>query len=454
MRSGFIAASIALCAAIGVGLTVATGGSGAWSVADFALVFAAVLLAAVLATVMLIRLARRRVATIVAGIKRLSDGQFATRFDTAQAGDELTVLDTSLNDLARRLDGRLAEVARANRRLDVVLGSMLDGVVVFDPELIVRSVNDAAQSLLELPERTPVGAALDHIIRDPELRRGIRETARIGTPTRIEVTAGEDRGRALEAHATRFPDEADHRGVLLVIHDVTQMKRLEQVRRDFVANVSHELRTPITSIKGFVETIIDKGMLGGGEASRFLTIISGQADRLNAIVEDLMSLSRIEQAEEHEGISLDQASIAAILNDAVQTCALSANERGLSVRIDCPDELTARCNAALLEQAVVNLVDNAIRYSPAGSEVIIVARHTPDCLTVTVRDHGVGIGSEHLPRLFERFYRVERGRNAKSGTGLGLAIVKHIATAHGGAVTVDSTPGEGSAFTMTVPNST
>ncbi|MFA5112568.1 MAG: ATP-binding protein, partial [Desulfobaccales bacterium] len=230
------------------------------------------------------------------------------------------------------------------------------------------------------------------------------------------------------------------------------LRRLEQARRDFVANVSHELKTPITSIKGFVETLLDGAIQEPDNAVNFLNIIARHADRLNAIIDDLLSLSRIEQDSDRGKIALAVSQVSEVLRKAVQVCRERAAAKDIAIDLTCPADLTAEINAPLLEQAVVNLIDNAVKYSPAARPVQVEARVEPGEVVILVKDQGPGIAPEHLARLFERFYRVDPGRSRKvGGTGLGLAIVKHIAQAHGGYVTLQSAPGKGSTFFIHLP---
>jgi two-component system phosphate regulon sensor histidine kinase PhoR len=246
-------------------------------------------------------------------------------------------------------------------------------------------------------------------------------------------------------------------GVLVVMNDVTRLRRLENIRRDFVANVSHELKTPITSIKGYVETLLDGAIDNKEDAARFLGIVVKQTNQLYAIIEDLLSLSRIEKQSEDGEVALSIGNLHQILAEAVQTCQMKASEKNIRISINCPEKLQINMNATLLEQAVVNLVVNAIKYSDAGSEVIVAAEEkTQDDGTsrvvISVRDFGIGIAKKHLPRLFERFYRSDKARSRKlGGTGLGLSIVKHIAQAHGGDVSVQSQEGQGSTFFISLP---
>ena len=224
------------------------------------------------------------------------------------------------------------------------------------------------------------------------------------------------------------------------------------MRRDFVANVSHELRTPITSIKGFVETLLDGAMHDSDDTERFLRIVLAQTDRLNAIIEDLLVLSRIEQEVEQAEIELARGRIKDVLKAAVMVCQSNIEDKDIQIDLCCDDKLEARIDATLLEQAMVNLIDNAVKYSPNGQKVHVEATRAENEILIRVRDHGCGIAREHLPRLFERFYRVDKARSRKlGGTGLGLAIVKHIAQAHGGYVSVESNFGKGSTFCVHLP---
>jgi two-component system phosphate regulon sensor histidine kinase PhoR len=235
------------------------------------------------------------------------------------------------------------------------------------------------------------------------------------------------------------------------LNDVTRLTRLENIRKDFVANVSHEIKTPITAIKGFVETLQEGHAQDPEEIERFLGIIHKHVDRLEAIVEDLLTLSRIEKEAETQEITLEEHLVRAILVKAVQACETKAEAKKIRLELDCSEELKGKINPLLLEQAVVNLLDNAINYSEEGKSVAVAAQETAQEILIRVQDHGSGIERKHL-EIFERFYRVDKSRSRKlGGTGLGLAIVKHIVQAHGGRVSVESQIGEGSTFTLHLP---
>jgi two-component system phosphate regulon sensor histidine kinase PhoR len=241
-------------------------------------------------------------------------------------------------------------------------------------------------------------------------------------------------------------------GVLIVLNDVTRLTRLEKIRKDFVANVSHEIKTPITAIKGFVETLQEGHAQDPEEIERFLGIIHKHVDRLEAIVEDLLTLSRIEKEAETQEITLEEHLVRAILVRAVQACENKAEVKKIRLELDCTEDLKGKINPLLLEQAVVNLIDNAINYSEEGKSVAVAAQETAQEILIRVQDHGSGIERKHLDRIFERFYRVDKSRSRKlGGTGLGLAIVKHIVQAHGGRVSVESRLGIGSTFILHLP---
>ena len=237
---------------------------------------------------------------------------------------------------------------------------------------------------------------------------------------------------------------------LLISHRISNP--IEELRRQFVANVSHELRTPITSIKGFIETLLDGAMNEPEEAERFLRIAAKQSDRLDAIVEDLLTLSRLEQEAEKTGIPLERTSVSSVLENAMQVCRAKSTVKNISIKLQCGEHLEAKINAPLLEQAIVNLIDNATKFGPTESTVWVEARQEKKAIVIHVRDKGSGIEAKHLPRLFERFYRVDKARSRSlGGTGLGLAIVKHIVLLHHGKVYVESAPGEGSTFSIYLP---
>ncbi len=267
----------------------------------------------------------------------------------------------------------------------------------------------------------------------------------------ITLTGTEE--RHLQVRGTILKnDQGAGMGALVVLNDVTQIRKPENLRRDFVANVSHELKIPITSIRGFVEALLDGALKNPEDAERFLARVASQADRLNQIVEDLIDLSHIEKDTERAEITLDDSYLKPVLQAAIQPREVQESAKAITIDLNCDNTLQAKPNPPMLEQAVINLIDNAIKYSEPGQPVEVTAAEQASEVKISVRDHGCGIPQQHLPRLFERFYRVDKGRSRElGGSGLGPAIVKHIAQAHGGQVSVESAPGEGSVLAIHLP---
>lgn len=273
------------------------------------------------------------------------------------------------------------------------------------------------------------------------LREGVERYASGDFSTHIDVGAAVEYAPLAES-INHMAADLDSR--------LSTIMQLEAVRRDFVANVSHELRTPITSIKGFLETLLDGALDSPQDAKRFLSIMSKHADRLSSIIEDLLMLSRLEQ--ERTDIKVERTQLIEVLRSAAQLCEFKAAQKHMRIDINAPEELEVTINPQLIEQALVNLIDNAVKYSERQAPLRVQAQLRDHILTLQVVDQGRGIEPEYQSRIFERFYRVDKARSRKEGgTGLGLAIVKHIAQAHRGYAAVDSQPGQGSTFSIHLP---
>lgn len=388
-------------------------------------------------------------------LRRLREGALrVARFDLQSPLDVPMIPEAgetahAFNRMTDRIEERLRRMEVDRRDNETLLASMGEGVIAVDGEERVVIMNRAGGELLGLDPKASIGRTLPERIRNPDLLRLVRRA--LAAPGAVDgsvrIVGPEERYLAASGSSWIDPDRGEI-GALLVLKDVTRLERLEGLRREFVANVSHELRTPITSIRGFAETLRDTEGLSEDETRRFYEILAREAARLHAMLEDLLVLARVEkETDDGEGIRTDDTTVRRVLDAAVQATRSRAEQKSVRVEIDCAADLRAQAHSTLLEQAVQNLVDNAIRYSEAGQCVRVAAEHRGERVVVSVTDEGAGIAKDHLPRLFERFYRVDSSRSRKDGgTGLGLAIVKHIAQAHGGYVTVESELGKGSRF--------
>ncbi|MBN2578349.1 MAG: HAMP domain-containing protein [Pirellulales bacterium] len=385
------------------------------------------------------------------GAERFARGDLSHQLHVDDAG-EIGALAETLNQMAAALDDKIRAVVRQHNEREAILSSMIEGVLAVDSQERLLRVNHAAAVLIGIdPDKAP-GRMLQEVVRNPELEHLVSSVLSTRQPQEKEIVLYTGGRHYLHAYGSVLRDAGGELGALVVLQEVTQLKRLEKIRRDFVANVSHELRTPVTSIKGFVETLLDGAMHQPEELKRFLQIVAAQTDRLNAIIEDLLTLSRLEEDVEKAEIPLAPHSLRNVLQTAVEVCRREAAAKNIALELTCDENLQAAVNAPLLEQAIINLLDNAIKYSPPEQMIRLSAERSGGEVVLRVQDHGCGISREHLPRIFERFYRVDKARSRRlGGTGLGLAIVKHIAQVHGGRATVESTPGQGSTFSLHLP---
>jgi two-component system phosphate regulon sensor histidine kinase PhoR len=394
----------------------------------------------------------RPLETLKKGAVRFAEGDLGHRLAIPDSA-EMASLAEAMNQMAAHLEDRIKTVSDQRNEFETVLTSMLEGVIAVDNEERIVSMNQAAAKWFEIDPATYQNRNIQEIIRNIALQQFITASLASDVPLQRDFTLYNHNERILNVRSSPLADANQEQiGTLVVFNDVTQIRRLENMRRDFVANVSHELKTPLTAIKGFVETLQHGNVEKPEETERFLDIIQKHADRLNAIIEDLMMLSRIEQEDKEKPISFPESKFSDVLQAAAQICRPKAEEK--KIHIDVIDVLgiVARFDPHLLEQAVVNLIDNAIKYSDSESTIQVVADHIGSEMVIRVQDQGIGIAKKHHNRLFERFYRVDKARSRnQGGTGLGLAIVKHIAQAHGGRVTVESRIGAGSTFTIHLP---
>ena len=394
----------------------------------------------------------RPIEEIKKGAEKFGRGELHTRLAIPDS-EEMAGLATVMNEMAATLSNRVETIARQRNEQEAMLASMVEGVLAVDPEGKVLGINMPAADMLGVDRASARGRTLEEVVRNHELLSLVKESFESKGSVEKEIVFSRDTESHMRAHATTLRDASGSSiGALIVLNDITRLKKLENIRRDFVANVSHELKTPLTTIKGFVETLLGGALEHREDAVKFLKIIETQVDRLNAIIEDLLNLSRIEREAEKGEIVLDERNIHDIVQASIQTCQGQASARDIAIRLTGDENITGRVNAALLEQAVVNLIDNAVKYSEPKGEVLVDLSRSGGNLLISVKDNGCGIDKEHLPRLFERFYRIDKSRSrALGGTGLGLSIAKHIVLAHHGQISVESAPGRGSTFIITLP---
>lgn len=422
------------------------------------------ILIALIAALLFYYLARRISRPLEAmrlGAERLAGGETdqPILISDSHLPREMAELSQSLNNMAEQINGRIKTIIQQRNELEAVFTSMTDGVLAIGPDHKIIRINRAAAELFHIDGHAVQGTPFEGVIRNRVLQQFLGKSLDNEMTARKKLSLMEN-GQQMTLHATAHPlydGESKRMGSLVVMHNLTRINQLENIRQDFVANVSHELKTPITAIRGYVETLLDGAMNEPEEAKNFLKIIHRQGARLDAIVDDLLTLARIEnQGKENEtGLHLEK--IRPILEAAVQTCTVSAEQKNIHIDMECSPDLMGQVIQPMLEQAIINLLTNAITYSPEKSTIKLLAQkeansNRDQVIRISLQDQGPGIGIEHQERIFERFYRCDKSRSrAQGGTGLGLAIVKHIAGTHNGTVEVRSQVGHGSTFTLTLP---
>jgi two-component system phosphate regulon sensor histidine kinase PhoR len=369
--------------------------------------------------------------------------------------DRFPLLETLAGDVLRRIRHereRRERVEDRLREIERVLRATPIAVLALDHMQRIVGSNPAAERLLNFDERTARGRLLQEVVRQPTLNRAIERALAGDGRLQDELHLEFDSPLELQVSCEPLHHDAQPAGLVVSLVDVTRMRRLESMRSEFAANVSHELRTPITNIKGYVETLLQVDLDDAERRRKFLEIIHRNTVRLSGIVEDILTLAFLEEPESRQTLELAPVSVREIVQEVVDALGTAAAARSLTISIAVPESASVEANRSLLEQALANLVSNAVRYSDEGTAVRIECTEGGEQVRISVHDQGPGIPSKHLPRIFERFYRVDKARaRTQGGTGLGLAIVKHIATIHGGGVEVTSQVGSGSCFSLLLP---
>ncbi|MEO6399047.1 MAG: ATP-binding protein [Tepidiformaceae bacterium] len=377
---------------------------------------------------------------------KIAEGELDQRVD--DGGGPVSELSHSFNMMALQVQSLFGSVAAEHARLEAVFDASTDGMVALARDTTVRFLNPAAEQLFELPMSQAIGRPLIETARDYELDLLVRRAISNGTGETSVITFGARR-TPLRAGAVPIPEGGDW-AVLLMLADLTEVERINQVRRDFLSNVSHELRTPLASIRALVETLQDGGVDDAAETAEFMRRIHQQVERITTLVNELLDLSRIESGAVQlmpEAIELPQlvAESAALLRTRTE-------ETGVHIAIPGPGVPTVEADRSSLLRVSGNLLDNAIKYSPPGGTIHVLIREEGELVALSVRDEGPGIPESDLPRVFERFYKGEASRS-NAGTGLGLAIVKHIVRSHGGTVGAANAEEGGAIFTVRLPKS-
>ena len=396
----------------------------------------------------LIRVRRRTgpLRLLTDAVNRLARGDLDHRMPTGRV-QETRELAQALNAMADSVKGIVTELSEERDKLSTILATMTDGVALLDQEGHMTLANPAARESLGLPQGSEAGQRFIELVRDHELSELVERCRQTRAPQTLELQLARQRG-FFNVIATPLTVQG-RESVLLVLHDLTQARRVETTRREFVANVSHELRTPLASIKASAETLQD-GAMEDAEASRqFLGRIIHNAERMSALVQDLLDLSRLESGEVN--LNLAPVDVGRVVQEVVETYREQARAKGVSlVAAEGSGAAEATADESRLQQVLSNLVENAVKFTPSGGEVRVEVERRGRWQEVRVLDRGFGVAKEDMPHVFERFYKADRAQD-QGGTGLGLAIAKHIVQSHGGRIWVESRDGGGSVFGFTAP---
>jgi two-component system, OmpR family, phosphate regulon sensor histidine kinase PhoR len=427
-----------------------------------------IFLIGLIASLMISRMFSARVERLTEFSKRVAEGDFRP-LPGDSSSDELADLGASLNETARRLESEIAMLSGERNRSSAILRSMVEGVAVIDAQERLVFSNRAFSEILNIDSKSSEGRPLIEVVRNSELtglirkaldgEEGLQSDIVTGivlqqsfSVTAAPVKALEPAVGASKASraSTAFPTQKPS-GAVVVLHDVTELRRLERVRQDFVANVSHEFKTPLTAIQGFAETLLGGALEDPKNNRRFLEIMRDHANRLARLTDDLLKLARIEAGKLE--LEFSPVGVIEFIERCAETALMKASRKQITLDIEIPPGLPAvRGDASLLRDVLQNLVDNAIQYTPPCGRIRVSARVNTDEMVIEVMDTGIGIPLIDQERIFERFYRVDAARSREAGgTGLGLSIAKHIVDAHGGRLWVESTVGEGSRFSFSIP---
>ncbi len=391
------------------------------------------------------------VKSLTSAEREISDGNYTKRVDI-HSNDELGQLAATFNDMAEKLDKTIADLKDKNLKFDVILNSMTNSFVAVDANLRITHINSIALKFFNIAKNV-IGCNLIEVIRNNQISKIAKNTIAANTSSVTEIVSGTPEAGIYRIYASPITSGGvgeENSGCIISIHDITAVKKLERIRTEFVSNVTHELKTPLTSIKGFVETLRSGAVNDPETAEGFLEIIDIEAERLTMLINDILQLSEIENNISDKNVTL--CDMAGIIQEVISILRVSADKKGISIISEASSGIMLRVNRDRIKQMLINLVDNAIKYNVPNGSVCIKASKNDGILTLSVEDSGIGIDPIHHSRIFERFYRVDKGRSrSMGGTGLGLSIVKHIVNLYNGDISVDSEPGKGTRFIVQLP---
>ena len=398
------------------------------------------------------RILTRPLREITEVVGKYAEGLFNWRVRLEGRKDDLAELGNQLNRMAEVTGEKIENLSKALAETQALLAGMAEGVLIIDLHGRVQKVNGAMEAILSHAYLLDIGKHYLEVFRDPELNDLIQETLATKQGQRRTLSLLSQPGKSYHVQSSLIQNRGSEvGGVIVVFHDVTDLKRLERVRQDFVANVSHELRTPLTAIRGYVEALLDEDRGSAPQTGKFLRIIERHTQRMEKIVSDLLLLSEMESPDRM--LNRTPLHLEALISSAVEALRPLAESKKQILQIEIPAQLPSISgDSQKIHQVVVNLLSNAISYTQEGGHIAVGVQPAEGGVKVSVTDNGIGIPPEYLSRIFERFYRVDKSRSREEGgTGLGLSIVKHIVEVHGGWVNVESKPGQGSRFTFFLP---
>ncbi|HOR86684.1 MAG TPA: ATP-binding protein, partial [Bacillota bacterium] len=399
----------------------------------------------------------RPIKEITYTASRIAEGHFDKRINIA-GKDEIGILVNSINNMAFKLDEMIMSLQDKNVKLEAIMSSVVNGIIAIDSAERVLFINTVAEKLLNIADGDMAGKHLLQVIRNNSIDNYLKTILKDRKFFDTEITMDDPDEKVLKLYSNpiKKTDENDIEGIIITIQDITELRKLERVRTEFIANVSHELKTPLTSIKGFAETLRTEGIDDKKDAIRFLNIIEHEADRLYRLINDILSLSDLERRKAK--IIKKEIKVDNIINEVLSMLKSQSDNKNIGLSADVQEDIkNLTGDTDKFKQMLINLVDNAIKYTPEGGKVRVEAynqgdKASVDKIVIKVRDNGIGIPKLQIPRLFERFYRVDKARSRNvGGTGLGLAIVKHIVILFNGEIEVESEVGKGTEFKIILP---